>query len=59
MGEGMDFQRMSISSNVIAFTTLEPAIFHVLTPVMDSQVLGGAADIVAYGTGPVTLSHPA
>ena len=59
MGEGMDSQRMGISSNVITFITLEPAVFHVLTPDMDLQVLGGAADLVAYGTGSVALSHPA
>ena len=54
MSEGMDFQRMSISSNVSVLTTFEPAIFHVLTPDMSGKTLGGAAHLVADGTGSIS-----
>ena len=59
MGKGMNPQRVGILSNMIIFTTFESAIFHMLPSDVDNQGFSGAAYLITYSAGLVSLPHSA
>ena len=58
MHQGMDLQGMHITSNKLTFATSKPAVFHMLTPDMPAEILGGATHLVANSASFISLPDP-
>ena len=58
MCQGMDLQGMCITSNKLTFATFKPAVFHMLTPDMSAEILGGATHLVANSASFISWSDP-
>ena len=55
MRQGMDLQGMHMTSSKLTFATLKPAVFHMLTPDMTAEILGGATHLVANSESFISL----
>ena len=58
MGQGLDLQGMHVVSNKLTPAAPKPAVFHVLAPDMNAEILGGATHLVANGASFISLPEP-
>ena len=58
MHQGMDLQGMRVTSNVLTPAAPKPAVFHVLAPDMNVEILGGATHLVANSASFISLPDP-
>ena len=58
MHQGMDPQGMHITSNVLTPAAPKPAVFHVLAPDMNVEILGGATHLDANSASFISLHDP-
>ena len=58
MHQGMGLQGMRITSNVLTPAAPKPAVFHLLAPDMNVEILGGATHLVADSASFISLPDP-